>query len=257
MIEKTNYLKDINFLINNQIYEYDISKANINILFRANMISEDEYNRLLNAPREVRQKDIGIKILRDNNIYKIINQGIIEMRNIFMEVNNISDEQILSAKNDALFIIGEKPKITKFDNVEFVLKNVYNSFFLANNLEFYYFVDTINNIETLHVKGISDENLYKHKDYMVDFLKALFGTIQLNIKDAIIMLRYFYNQYINNELDVRYYRNFDSISLYTIEVNNSLFNTDIITNLQYINKNCNLNLLRDLWQIITFIDLNM
>ena len=257
MINKTNYLKDINYLINRQIYEYDISKANINILLRANSITQDEYDKLLNSSREVRQKAIGIKILKDSNIYNIINQGIKEMRTIFMTENNIYEDQILSAKNDALFIIDKKPMITKFDNIEFVLKNKYTSFFLANNLEFYYFIDRINNVEKLHVKGMSDEALNKHNDYMVDFLKILFESIQMDINESVLLLRSFYNQYINNLLDIGYYRNFDSISSYSINLNNSIFNVDVINDLQYINKNCNLNLLRDLWQIVTHINLNM
>lgn len=258
MIDKTNYTKDIKFLINTPIYEYDISKANINLLLQANAISNEKYNKLFNASREERQKAVGIMQLRDNNIYNIINAGVKNMRNKLMEVNNIPLENILSAKNDALFIINQKPKITKFDNIEFVLKNTYTSFFKVDSLELYYFCDNINKIEKLDVKGISDKSLEYHKDYMLDFLKALFETLQTNINDAILMFRCFYNDYVNNNLDMGYYRNFDSNSLFSLNVYNNIYNSISPPNsIEYINKDYNLNFLRDIWQIISHIELNM
>lgn len=257
MIQKTNFTKDISFLINRNIYEYDISKANINILLHANVIDNKTYTRLYNASREERQKEVGIMILKDSNIYNIINTNIKNMRNKLIEVNNIYDDDILSAKNDALFIIDKKPKITKFDNIEFVLKNVYTSFYKIDSLELYYFCDTANGIEKLDVKGIADNALVKHNEYLLDFFKALFETIQYNINDAVIMLRQFYTDYINNKLDVGYYRNFDSSSMYTLNVYNNIYNSiSPPSSIEYINKDYNLNILRDMWQIVSHIVLN-
>lgn len=257
MIEKTNFTKNISFLINRNIYEYDISKANINILLHANVIDGQTYTRLYNASREERQKEVGIMILKDSNIYKIINTNIKNMRNKLMEVNDIYDDDILSAKNDALFIIDKKPRITKFDNIEFVLKNVYTSFFRIDSLEMYYFCDTANGIEKLDIKGISDNALKSHTNYLLDFLKALFETIQINIDDAVIMLRRFYTDYVNGNLDIGYYRNFDSSSMYTLNVYNNIYNSISPPNsIEYINKDYNLNILRDIWQIVSHISLN-
>lgn len=258
MIRKINYLKNINFLNNIPIYEYDISKANINILFYKNIISEKEYNRLYNADRMERQKTIGIMELKDRSIYTTLSEGILEMRKLFLEENNICDDDILACKNDAVFLIDKIPQKTKFYNIEFVLKNTYTSYYKANNMEFYYYHDNINNIEKLDIKGIKDDKLKYHENYMCDFIKALFDMIDYNINDAVLMTRSFYNQFMSNNLDIGYYRNFDSESLFRLNVYNNIYDTESasINDLIYINKDCNLNLIRDLWQIVTYIQLN-
>lgn len=254
MIYQTNYLKRISYLINHKIYEYDISKANINILLYKGVLDINEYNRIYNLPRINRQKEIGIMILKDRNIEKIINSGIIEMREKFLLSNNISDNDILSCKNDAIFVINKVPSYTKFDNVEFKLKNTYTSFYKTPNYEFYYLNDSMNG-DRLDVKGINDEKLLLHKDYMIDFCKALFNTVDYNINDAVLMVRNFYREFMNNNLDIGYYRNFDPDSLFKINIMGNIYDVENITQneMMYINKDCNINFIRTLWRIITFI----
>lgn len=254
MIYQTNYLKRISYLIHHKIYEYDISKANINILLYKGVIDINEYNRIYNLSRIDRQKEIGLMILKDRNIEKIIHSGIIEMREKFLLSNNISDDDILSCKNDAIFVIDKVPLYTRFENVEFKLKNTYTSFYKTNNYEFYYLNDSVNG-DKLDVKGINDEKLLLHEEYIIDFCKALFNTVDYNINDAVLMIRNFYNQFINNQLDIGYYRNFDPDSLFKITIMRNVYDVESITQneMMYINKDCNINFIRELWRIITFI----
>lgn len=257
ILERTTFTKDINYLINTTISEYDISKANINILYREGVLNDYDYNRLLKADRNDRQKEIGIMILKNSNIYNIINNGIKEMRIAFMNANDLTDDNILSVKNDALFIIGTLPSITKFDNIEFKLKNVYSSFYKANNLELYYYLDKHTDKDLLDIKGISDNNIKKHDKYFLNFLKSLFYTIEVDINDAVTMLRSFYDMYMSFRLDINYYRSFDAISMFKVLIGNKYYDVDMVDSYSYLDINCNLNLIRDLWQIITHIQWSM
>lgn len=257
ILERTTFTKDINYLINTTISEYDISKANINILYREGVLNDYDYNRLLKADRNDRQKEIGIMILKNSNIYNIINNGIKEMRIAFMNANDLTDDNILSVKNDALFVIGTLPSITKFDNIEFKLKNVYSSFYKANNLELYYYLDKHTDKDLLDIKGISDNNIKKHDKYFLNFLKSLFYTIEVDINDAVTMLRSFYDMYMSFRLDINYYRSFDAISMFKVLIGNKYYDVDMVDSYSYLDINCNLNLIRDLWQIITHIQWSM
>lgn len=257
ILEKTTFIKDIDYLVNIPIYEYDISKANINILYKYNMLDDYNYNRLMNAPRNVRQKEIGIMILKNSKIYSIINNGIKEMRSKFMEMNNLTDEDILSVKNDALFVIDKVPLVTKFDNIEFRLRNTYSSFCKANGLELYYAVDRSNSKDFLDVKGISDSKLINHENYIIDFIKTLFYEIQTDINTAILMIRHFYRQYIDFELDINYYRCFDSISMFKVIIGDKYYDVDMANDYSCLDISCNLNLIRDLWQVVTHIQLGI
>ena len=55
-----NYSAPIGYLFDKHIVEYDISKANISIMYDHGMIDQATYLRLLNAPRQQRQYEIGM-----------------------------------------------------------------------------------------------------------------------------------------------------------------------------------------------------
>ena len=216
--KNTNYTSEISYLNNVFIYELDIQKANINILFSKGMIDQSIYEFLYNSERMVRQVYIG-KLQRNAVVSNVLKQGIIEAKKNLFEANDIKDYEVLSIKNDAVFIIGRIPSITEFGIIKFIPKNMYTGFYKVLNYEFYYFYNSISKEEYLHVKGISDANIKLHENYFYQFLKDLFYTIQCNgVEIALRLIKTFYFQYINLELPVGYYRKFDSMSNYQFRV---------------------------------------
>lgn len=214
LCDKTNYLLDISYLNNVFIREYDISKANINILFEKGIIDREIYKYLYNAERMVRQKYVGM-LQKDDGVMKTLKSGIIEAKQKLFEANNIQDHEVLSIKNDAVFIINRKLQYTKFGLVNFINKNTYTSYYKIHHLEIYYYYNSVTKEESIEVKGISDRKIVLHEKFMLDFLKDLFYTIQVNgVEIAIRLLKDFYNQYISLSLDTGYYRNFNSDSMF-------------------------------------------
>ena len=162
-----NYTSGISYLDNTFIYEYDISKANINVLYSKKAIDKDTYDYLYNANRDTRQVYIG-KLQKENKeIATILKEGIIEAKKWLFETNNINDYEVLSIKNDAVFIINRVLNYTQFGLIEFKCKNKYTSFYKLNNLEAYYLFDSFSKNEELEIKGISDNVLLFHKNYML------------------------------------------------------------------------------------------
>ena len=51
-----------------EAYEYDIRKCNISVLRTLNIIDDDTYKRLYDAPRMERQVFVG-KMMRDKEVY--------------------------------------------------------------------------------------------------------------------------------------------------------------------------------------------
>lgn len=216
---KNKYMNPLyNYLISRFIREYDMKKSNISILFDKNIIDYETYIKLYNAPRDFRQVYIGKMILANPEIQKILTEGVTEYKEKLFKANNIQDHEVLSIKNDAIFIIDRPLQITNFGNIEFVNKNIYTSFYLVgkkNAKELYYFYDGVNNIEKLDVKGINDSLLFLHEDYMIEFLKTLFCTAETEtLSDCIELLTAFQNSYKRLELDVEYYRRFDADCMY-------------------------------------------
>ena len=87
LFNKVNYTKNINYIISNFIFEYDIRKANISILKLYGKISEAFYNQLLESKKEYRERTIGCMIRDNPDIGKILAMGIIEAKKDFMEGN--------------------------------------------------------------------------------------------------------------------------------------------------------------------------
>lgn len=253
LFEETKYTIPVKSIISSFIREYDISKANINILFKYNVIDKDTYDTLYNMDRMTRQITVG-NMQKDYNVTKVLQSGIKEAKRVFFESNNIDSSDILSIKNDAVFIINKIPKHTKFDNIEFVNKNIYTSYYNLNNMEFYYYYDIITNTEVLDVKGIGDYNIKLHENYIIEFLKVCFQSAQTDtIQSTLDLVTSFYNSYIQLALDVNYYRQLNAESMFVLKPISN-YHCYKMHSLNDANKNdidisCNLNLIRELHQI--------
>ena len=75
LYERKNYLMDVNYIFNSYIREYDIKKANINILLYKGIIGEEDYRKLSMLSRMDRQISIGY-ILQDEEVNKVM-EGIV------------------------------------------------------------------------------------------------------------------------------------------------------------------------------------
>lgn len=251
--EKKNYLLDIPYLIATNIYEYDIRQANINVLYDIGVIDYEYYMKLSKLPKIERQIEIGLAIRNNKDLDVKLKDGITMYRKRFLEDNNIDDMDILSIKNDAIFLINKIPTVTKYNNVEFIQKNQYSSYMkVFGNLEVYFKSDMVNGNIILDVKGISDNNLKLHEEYMCTWLaNTLFDLEVGDIEVVLKNIQDFYISYINRTLPLGYYRSFDSFSCYYLIY--GLDRTFAIMNIedkdvQFININTNLNVIRDVYK---------
>lgn len=229
LYERKNYTMDINYLFNSYIREYDISKANINILLYKGIIDRESYNKLSLLSRMDRQVSIGY-ILKDESINKKFEEGLCEIRQRFMEQNSFYEEDILSIKNDAIYVINKLPMYISFGNVKFICKNTYTSFIKMNNLEIYYGLDRFNDREVIDIKGINDNKLELHKNYMLNFLCDIMYYINIGKKEELDKyIHDMYMKYISKQLPIEYYRTFDSMSMYNVTVNGFRYGLNNIT----------------------------
>ncbi len=220
LYDKINYSANINYLNNTLIYEYDISKANINVLYSKCAIDKPTYDYLYNANRMIRQKYIGKLQQQNPELIKILKDGIIEAKEMLFKSNNIQDHEVLSIKNDAVFIINRRLLNTKFGLIEFKEKSQFTSFYKFDNLEVYYYYNSYSKMENIEVKGISDEKLKLHENGMLQFLKDIFYTLQTSgVEIAMRMLKDFYLEYITMKLPFDHYRKFNSDSTYHLKYN--------------------------------------
>ena len=220
--KKTYYTNDnIPYLINTYIREYDLRKAGQSALLVAGCIDRKQYEYLCSLPREQRQIQTGL-LLRDNPYFVEASKSTIaKARESFVEANGLRDWDILSVKNDAIYVIAKQPVVTSFADgiLEFVSKNVYTSYYRYFRTEMYYFYNAITNEETIDIKNIGDNKLALHREFMLDFLMYLFNMAQTSdIKQVISTITGMIDQYVNLQLPLGYYREFNALSQYRFNI---------------------------------------
>lgn len=213
------YKSQIHCLIDTPIKEYDITKANISILVDLGLIDEVMYQRLFYEEKYNREVFIGNLIGNNPGLSEKLSSGIKEAKRIFLESNEIKDEDVLEIDNDSVFIIGDR--VIKNQQISphiyFRLDHSFTSFYDVMNIRYYYYCNRISNEEFLKAKGLGTKGTELHKRYMLDFLNELFFTAQLDgTNSAIELLSGFYKLYMSKELDIEYYRELNSLSQYKL-----------------------------------------
>jgi hypothetical protein len=227
--KKDQYLNEnVPFIISNMIREYDIHSAGLNILFWKKAITKREYERLSSLDKIERNIQIGLMMRSNSKLTDILKAGFEEVRCLFLQANKLTEDDILSIKKDALFIINKRPTQTTIEQIEFINKNTYTSYYYLNKLEFYYYIRD----DRIDVKGISDITLQQHKDYFISFLKTIFRLAERSEARIIRKkIREFSEDYKKLKLDVEYYRelNYDSLfKIYNFQINGELLAMDSI-----------------------------
>lgn len=254
LYKEKNYTINIPYIFNQYIREYDISKANISILFSKGVINRELYNQLYYADRMIRQVYIGNMIKYNPKIQEVLNEGIIEAKQKLFEANGITDNDIVSIKNDAVFVLNKAPNILEFGDIKFVHKNTYTSFMRINELEIYYGYNF--NYEVIDIKGIKDTDLELYHTDFLNIIIDIFRCIQKNGAEvALRYMNYIINQYVNLELPINTYRRFRSSNDYLFNTYTTAYGVhhldDNMGNKRAIDINYNLNILRTIHNYIS------
>jgi hypothetical protein len=205
------------------IQEWDLAKANISILRSLNLISEEQYQDYLVMPKQQREVAIGC-LRRDNpSIEAGYQEGLLMARQLFFDINELEQENVLYIDNDSITTVHTwddrragyiNGNINPFIN--FRIKNRYTSLYKINEIDFLYYLD--GSTEKYRLKNINQEKMENyHSGYFLDFLLAIAYSIQVNgILDSINMVRDTYRRYVNREMPIEYYREFNAGNRYKI-----------------------------------------
>lgn len=258
--KRQNYKAPIKYLTNTYIREYDLSKANINALLYNKRITREEYNRLYSMDKKQREVTIGLMIKEDNSLYNSISNGIEEGRRRLFVKNEIEEYEVVSIKNDAVFVHGRQLPFTDFKDFIFVVKNEYTVYLKLQELEIYYTdstdIRTGELLTTIDIKGLSEYNIQLHSNGMTHLICELCYRLQReNIESTMKWIIGIYDQFINRRLPKEYYRTFNYESGYTVPTyirTATLFDiSDDMIPIVDINRN--LLILRDMVSIVSDI----
>lgn len=208
---------NIEYLFNDDIIEYDIHDAGFSLIQQYQLLPPEKIKELERIPRGI-QRHIQVGVLQrdDKEFSKRLTDKFTEVRALFMMMNQLKDDSIISVKKDAIYTIG-KVKRTTFGKVKFMEKNHYSSYIRfpdITNLELYYGENGID------VKGMGDAAVNRHRLYMLEFLRKTIKSIEEQDSSMKRKFMRFFNQYKFDELDEEFYIEFNNVS----RDQNKLFN---------------------------------
>lgn len=269
--ERINYLIDKPYILSSNIYEYDISKANINILRSMDMITEQEYNNFLIMDKMSREVIIGERIREEREAtktstsrgysvtYDTIKNGIIEAKRQLFLHNKLSDDSIIRIANDAVYVQSIGPlQYTDFiigknnHPVSFIYKGNYRSMIILNKILVLYNIDQTGNF-VVDIKGINDEKIHFHEK-MLEFICEMIFLMESGDKNTTLYrFNSFYESYIKRDLELDYYREFNEYSCFRIKNSRvgTLFLDPKYKN--YLDISYNISILRQLYSYILSI----
>lgn len=189
--------RNIDILSNQTIIEYDLKSANTSLCREYNLLPKEKVDKIADMPRDDRVKTIG-KLMRKDSVFKEgLKAAFVDIRKRFFEANEIQDGDILAIRKDAIFCLREVKQDT-FGHCKFSSKNRYSSFLRLDRLELYYSPkgEFFGGKATVDVKGINDDILIKHDEFMLEFFRTLFKHIESSPKSVQIhYVRRFIDKY--------------------------------------------------------------
>lgn len=200
---------NIEYLFDESIIEYDIQDAGFSLIKQYRLLSDEKIKELTMMGKG-RERHIAVGILQkdDKDFSKRLMDKFAEIRNIFITLNNLSDDDIISVKKDAIFTTKKCSKVN-FENIHFIEKNSYSSYIRLpgiNNLEIYY------SDKGIDIKGMSDKAVNRHRLYMMEFIRNIISMIENKNPQAKRYILDFIMKYKSLDLDEEYYLEFNNIS---------------------------------------------
>ena len=201
---------NIQYLFDEEIIEYDIRDAGFSLIRQYKLLSPDKIQELAAMGKgEARHIAVG-NLQKDKEFSQALLEKFAEVRALFINANNLTDDDIIAVKKDAIFVTGKCRRRT-FGLVEFAQKSNYSSYVRLDHLrpavEFYYSQSQID------VKGMGTMAVAKHRIYMLEFIRQMISDIETrNFHHLRRFVDTFVDQYKHGGLDETYYLEFNNLS---------------------------------------------
>lgn len=200
---------EIEYLFNEEITEYDIKDAGFSIIKEFKLLPRQKIQELEAMGKGLnRHKAIGILQRDDREFSDRLLNRFADVRDVFVQANSLTSDDIISVKKDAFFTI-KKCNRLKFGQITFAEKNKYSSYIRfpnTHNVEIYY---SSNGID---VKGIGDIGLNRHRLTMLEFLQKIIPRIESKDESVKRYMMNFIKRYKAHDLEDEYYLEFNNMS---------------------------------------------
>lgn len=211
---RMNYTCDVASLRGITIFEYDMVGAGLNVLREKKLVSDSEGERLASLSKDKRVIAVGL-LCRDNeDILRELENGTKQAVRDFCNLNDITSEDIISIKRDAVYStrLAKKLKIGEYLNFREVDR--YSSFYNFNGIEIYY--SSWKN--STAIKGLGKEIEEAHRAYFLKWFTEIIALAEdLQPAKLLQILEMKRLDYLNFKIDVNCYREMNSHNMFKLK----------------------------------------
>ena len=213
MTDKLLFINEnISYMFRRNIVEYDMQSASLAVSERFNLMSSTLIEQLRNTPKAERVKKVGLMQRDDKAFSDAMLQGIISTRQEFLDINHITEDEILCLHSDAIvFDMNQTDIIDHVDNVNFVRKGQWSSYILYRGVEMYY------NDGVIDFKGIPKDILKMHTLGLVQYLVKIFEYLEACDDSVVSYMKKFQKRYFSDKLPIYYYTSFPRVGTHKME----------------------------------------
>ena len=203
--------KSIEFTFHSNVQEYDMEAPSVSICEHDKLLPKEIISELKLMSKTQRTIKMG-KLQRDDKQFsENLLAGIRNIRKKFVEMNNLTENDILSLHSDACFINTNKSIISNIEGVNFRKKNSWNSYVRYKGIEMFYADGVIT------YKNISEELLKQHTLGINKYLCTVFDKIENYDYSILKYLSKFQKQYLQDKLPEYFYVPFGRMGKYKMD----------------------------------------
>lgn len=206
-----DFNENIQYKFHTNICECDMVAASVSVCERYKLLTNEKIEWLKLLPKEKRTVEMG-KMQKDKSFSDKMISGLLETRDIFINENHITDDDIISLHSDALFIINKNNIKTKVNGIDFKIKNTYTSYVKYDErMEMFYTGKYID------FKQFNKERLKDHTLGIVKYLTNVFNKIENYDPTILDYMRKTNTRYLKDKLPEYWYRSFGNVGEYKTE----------------------------------------
>ena len=198
-------------ITHSSIVEWDIKSGNTSIMREYNLAPVKKIEKLEQMDKSSRVKSVGI-MMKQKDFAKSLEEGFNDAVKRFLEINQLTDDDIVSIKRDAIFVKAKEINYpTLGEWIHFIPKQRYTAFLLLSGIEFLLRED-----RQFDIKGLSDEVIPLHQNGILDFIKEFLTDFDWDAEGLNRYCKQFVEAYKNRSLPFHYYREFNQLSNYHV-----------------------------------------
>lgn len=199
------YNDNIQFMFHNNILEYDMNAASLSLAERFNLLPKETIERLKRLDKKARVIQTGLIRREDQEFSLEVDKKLIEVRNQFIQENEILPSDLISLHSDAVIFASKKKIKDKINGIQFKESNRSTGYMNFNKLEMFY------NNEYITYKGASQQLLQQHTMGINKYLIKIFKYIENYDTQILKFMSKFQKSYLLDQFPEFMYVKFGSI----------------------------------------------